>query len=108
MAAHDTAADAEERRRPTRIGARDRATFEQLYEAYARRVAAFVRDVVVPNELTDEVVSDTMIAVWCSAARFRGQSRVATWLLGIAHHKALDALRRTPVMRLPSSSDPPP
>ncbi len=90
----------------TRIGSGDRAAFESLYVAYARRIAAFVRDVVVSNELTDEVVSDTMIAVWGSAARFRGQSRVATWVLGIAHHKALDALRRAGRPHVPLDSLP--
>jgi RNA polymerase sigma-70 factor (ECF subfamily) len=106
MAAYDPAADGEERRLLTRVGAGDRAAFETLYAAYARRVAAFVRDIVVSNELTDEVVSDTMIAVWHAAARFRGQSRVATWVLGIAHHKALDALRRAGRPHVPLDSVP--
>ncbi len=55
---------------------------------------AFVRDVVGSAELAEEVMSDAMVAVWLSASRYRGESRVVTWVLSIAHHKALDALRR--------------
>lgn len=106
MAVYDHAADADERRLVTRIGDRDRAAFETLYAAYARRVAAFVRDLVDSHDIADEVVADTMIAVWRSAARFRGQSRVATWVLGIAHHKALDALRRAGHAHVPLDSIP--
>jgi len=35
-----------------------------------------------------------MVAAWKGAASFRGESRASTWLFGIAHHKALNELRR--------------
>jgi RNA polymerase sigma-70 factor (ECF subfamily) len=44
--------------------------------------------------LADEIASDVLFEVWKSAARFGGRSRVSTWIFGIAHHKAIDALRR--------------
>jgi len=95
-----TVDDGDDRRLIARVAARDRAAFEAFYRAYARRVLAFVRDVVCSPELAEEVTSDTMIAVWRSAARYRAQSRVLTWVLGIAHHKAVDALRRKRVAHL--------
>lgn len=39
------------------------------------------------------MINDTLYAVWCQAGRFRGDSRVSTWIFGIAYHKALKALR---------------
>jgi RNA polymerase sigma-70 factor (ECF subfamily) len=75
---------------------RDRTAFEEFYRAYARRVIAFAADIVGSTEISEEVAGDTMVAVWQSAHRFRGRSRVVTWVLGIAHHKAIDALRRRP------------
>jgi RNA polymerase sigma-70 factor (ECF subfamily) len=85
-----------------RVAARDRDAFEQLYATYARRVLAFVRDIVVSPELAEEVASDAMIAMWHAARGYRGESRVLTWLLSIAHHKAVDAVRRrgTPSLAL--------
>jgi RNA polymerase sigma-70 factor (ECF subfamily) len=90
-----------------RVAERDGEAFEQLYRAYARRVLAFVRDIVVSPELAEEVAGDTMVALWRSARDYRGESRVLTWLLGIAHHKAIDALRRRGVARFALDALPP-
>ena len=46
--------------------------------------------------LAEEVVIDTMLAVWHGASSFTQSSRVSTWILGIARHKALDAVRKAP------------
>jgi RNA polymerase sigma-70 factor (ECF subfamily) len=35
-----------------------------------------------------------MLAVWADPARFRGDSKVSTWIFAIAYYKALKALRR--------------
>ncbi len=46
-------------------------------------------------ELIEEVFDDVMWVVWERAASFDGRGRVSTWLLGIAHRKALKALEKT-------------
>jgi RNA polymerase sigma-70 factor (ECF subfamily) len=86
--------DDDDRRILGRIAAGDRAAFDLFYHAYARRVLAYVRDIVHAPELAEEVASDVMVAVWKSAARYAGRARVVSWVLGVAHHKAIDALRR--------------
>ena len=47
------------------------------------------------NEAADaaDVLNDVMLQVWRGADRFAGQSKVTTWLLGIANHKILDIYR---------------
>src|SRR6202011_5939731 len=40
------------------------------------------------------LTSDVMVEVWRSAGKFGGRSRARTWVFGIAHHKAIDALRK--------------
>jgi RNA polymerase sigma-70 factor (ECF subfamily) len=35
-----------------------------------------------------------MLALWKGLNSFQGQSKVSTWIFGIAHHKAVDALRK--------------
>lgn len=69
------------------------AAFERLYERYERRVYNYVRGFLRQPALAEEVVIDTMLAVWHGARGFSRSSRVSTWILGIARHKALDAVR---------------
>jgi RNA polymerase sigma factor (sigma-70 family) len=77
-----------------RIARRDRVAFEAFYRAYERRVHRFVARMLEDDGLADEVTSDVMVAVWHSAPRYGGRAKPSTWVLGIAHHKALDRLRR--------------
>jgi RNA polymerase sigma-70 factor (ECF subfamily) len=44
------------------------------------------------DELAEEILNDTMWVVWRSAASFREESRVSTWITGIAYRRALKAL----------------
>jgi RNA polymerase sigma-70 factor, ECF subfamily len=71
--------------------------FELLYARYERRVYNYVQTFVRQPELAEEVVIDTMMAVWNGARGFTQNSRVSTWILGIARHKALDAVRKTEI-----------
>jgi RNA polymerase sigma-70 factor (ECF subfamily) len=49
----------------------------------------------VDNEATaEDLVSEVFIEVWRNAGQFEARSQVSTWLLAIARHKALSALRR--------------
>jgi RNA polymerase sigma-70 factor (ECF subfamily) len=77
------------------VAAGDVEAFERLFRLFERRVyqyiLAFVRDATV----AEEVAADTLLAVWDGARRFERSSRVSTWILGIARHKAIDAVRRT-------------
>lgn len=75
-----------------RIAARDRAAFELLFQRYYRRLFGFVYRISRRPELVEEVVSDVLFAVWSDAARFDGRSRLSSWILGIAYHKALKAI----------------
>jgi RNA polymerase sigma-70 factor, ECF subfamily len=75
-------------------GSGDPAAFELLYDRYERRVYNYVRSFVRQPALAEEVVIDTMLAVWHGARSFTQASRVSTWILGVARHKALDAVRK--------------
>ncbi|HME81635.1 MAG TPA: sigma-70 family RNA polymerase sigma factor [Candidatus Eremiobacteraceae bacterium] len=72
----------------------DRAAFERLFRAYEHRLYRFLLGLVREPQVAEELTGDVMLEVWKNAARFRGQSKVSTWIFGIAHHKAVDALRR--------------
>lgn len=79
----------------TRTALGDRASFERLFRAYEHRLYRFLIGLVRDAQLAEELTGDVMLDVWRGAARFRGTSKVSTWIFGIAHHKAVDALRRS-------------
>ena len=78
------------------VAAGNQNAFEELYRLLSRRVYAFVRRMIENSEAADEIMVDTMYEVWRTAGRFRGDSRVTTWILGIARNKVLMAMRSAP------------
>jgi RNA polymerase sigma-70 factor (ECF subfamily) len=46
------------------------------------------------SSLAEDLVSEVFIDVWRGAEGFKAKSQVSTWMLAIARHKALSALRR--------------
>jgi RNA polymerase sigma-70 factor, ECF subfamily len=84
------------------VAAGDRAALAALYERHGRAVLAQVVLAVGDRALAEEVLQDTMLAVWRGAASFRGDSRVRSWLIAIARRQARDRLRRR---RVPTVTD---
>ncbi|MDR2688816.1 MAG: sigma-70 family RNA polymerase sigma factor [Azoarcus sp.] len=75
------------------IGKGNHAAFNTLYRRLSQRIFAFVRCSIDDKVLAEEVMMDTLFAVWKNPTHFRGDSRVSTWVLGIARNKMLMALR---------------
>lgn len=73
----------------------ERSAFEQLYRRYEQRVYQYALSFVRDRSLAEDVLIDAMTSVWDGAGKFAGDSQVSTWILGIARHKALDAVRRS-------------
>src|SRR5690242_17352800 len=73
--------------------ARDRAAFEALYRRHREHVYGYICSIVRSRDGAEDLMVETMTTVWQDAHRFAGQSRVLTWILGIARHKAIDAVR---------------
>ena len=67
-----------------------------FYRALNGNVFAFVRRRLghANDHDVQAVVVDVMYEVWRAAAAFAGGSQVKTWVLGIARHKLLDAVRK--------------
>lgn len=77
-----------------RVSLRDRAALRELYLLYHRRLSRFLMRVTQRQDLAEEIINDTLLVVWNSAGRFRGDSRVSTWIVGIAYRRALKSVRR--------------
>jgi len=81
-----------DRRLLERAAAGDRESFRELYIIYHRRLARFLIRLTRRYEVAEEIINDTMWVVWRKAGEFRGDSRVSTWIMGIAYRRALKTL----------------
>jgi RNA polymerase sigma-70 factor (ECF subfamily) len=87
------AADAAERALVTRIANNDHLAMSRFARLYDTRLTRFVRRLTWRQELVEEIVNDTMFIVWQQAGRFRFESRVSSWVIGIAYRRAMYAFR---------------
>lgn len=94
MDSHRGRADApgDEEQLFARIAAGDRAALRPFYLAYHRRLHRFLLRITRDPQLADEAVNDTLMIVWQQASSFRHESRLSTWIMGIAYRRALKAL----------------
>ncbi len=76
------------------IAAGDREAWGRLFQAYAARIYRYALTLIRDRSLAEEVVQETMLAIWKSARTYASGAQPSTWILGIARHKALDKLRR--------------
>ncbi|MGI9224165.1 MAG: RNA polymerase sigma factor [Woeseiaceae bacterium] len=86
--------DTEERELLKSIAARDRDALTELYGRYHAKLFKFVFRLTRSYASADELVNDIMLAVWRSAAKFRGESKPSTWIFGIAYRQTLKRLSR--------------
>jgi len=77
-----------------RVAAGDRTALAALYEQHGQAILAQIVLAVGDRTLAEEVLQDTMLALWRSAASFRGEAKVRTWLIAIARRQARDRMRR--------------
>jgi len=76
-----------------RIGQGDEDAMAAFYREHGRVVFAQVLLVTGERVLAEEIVQDTMLAVWRGAASFRGESSVRSWVIAIARRQTRDRLR---------------
>ena len=77
-----------------RVGMGDQNALEQLYKQYYSGLYRFILQITQRIDCVEEVINDVMFVVWEKAAVVTPLSKASTWILGIAHNKALQALRR--------------
>jgi RNA polymerase sigma-70 factor (ECF subfamily) len=86
-----TAQDAELVRR---IAAGDDTALRPLIAAHQARVFRFAMRLVGSAAVAEEVTNEVFLEVWRHAGKFEGASAPGTWILSIAHHRAVSRLRK--------------
>lgn len=78
-----------------RIVAGDQVALRRLYDRLSGRVRAIALRVLGNAGDVDDVVQDTFVEVWNRANQFDpDRGSLVTWVTTIAHHRAVDRLRR--------------
>lgn len=78
-----------------RIVARDRDAFSLLFDRYAGKALGFATRITGDQALAEDVIQEAFWRVWQRAGSFDPvRASFSTWLMGIVHHCAIDALRR--------------
>jgi len=69
--------------------------FEVLYDRHSGAAFSLAYRMVGTRSTAEEVVQEAFLAFWRVNARYdRARGSVRTWILGIVHNRAIDALRR--------------
>src|SRR3954447_5172649 len=69
--------------------------FEVVYDRHARAAFSLAYRMMGARNTAEDVTQEAFLSLWRSGARYdRARGSVRTWVLGIVHHRAIDALRR--------------
>ena len=79
----------------------DEAAFGRLYDLVSARIYGLVRRVVRDPAQSEEVTQDVFLEIWRHSARFEAtRGSALSWMLTIAHRKAVDRVRSSQASRL--------
>jgi RNA polymerase sigma-70 factor (ECF subfamily) len=69
--------------------------FEVIYDRHVDAAFSLAYRICSQRAMAEDVTQEAFLSLWRSRARYdRGRGSVRTWVLGIVHHRAIDALRR--------------
>ncbi|MGI9146326.1 MAG: RNA polymerase sigma factor [Chloroflexota bacterium] len=86
----------------------DARALEVIYERHSRSVFSLAVRLLSDGPAAEEVVQETFLKLWRQPAAYQsGRGRLLPWLLGIAHHRAIDVLRRRQLEQRHRVSAPP-
>lgn len=72
----------------------EEASFEALYEAYSAVLFGIILRIVSDQKDAENLLQDCFVKIWRNIKQFDPEKgRVATWLINIARHTAIDFIR---------------
>jgi RNA polymerase sigma-70 factor, ECF subfamily len=71
----------------------DEDAFRLIFERYSRPVISFIYDMVGQRDLAEELTQETFVRAYKALAAMRDETKLSTWLFGIAKNVARESLR---------------
>ncbi|MBR4065541.1 MAG: sigma-70 family RNA polymerase sigma factor [Bacteroidaceae bacterium] len=68
------------------------AAFSVIVNRYSQQIYWHIRRMVLSHEDTNDLVQNTFVKAWMNIDKFRGDSRISTWLYRIAINETLTFL----------------
>jgi RNA polymerase sigma-70 factor (ECF subfamily) len=76
----------------------DPRAFELFYDRHSGPAFSLAYRMVGNRAVAEDVSQEAFVSIWRSRLRYQPErGSVRTWVLGIVHHRAIDALRRNAV-----------
>jgi len=72
----------------------DQGSLELLYKKYFSRLSRFVIQITQDSQEALDVINEVFMTVWTDASKFRGDSSLSSWIMGIAYNKSLATIRK--------------
>lgn len=83
-----------------RIARHDEEALNILFDRHADKLLGFALRIVGNPALAEDILQESLLAIWQGANRFRSEGSVLAWMFGIVHHKAMRVLRTRPTLAL--------
>ena len=77
----------------TRVRQGDSEAFRLIFERYSRPVISFIFDMVNDRGLAEELTQETFVRAYRAIRTMRKDTKLSTWLFGIARNVARESLR---------------
>jgi RNA polymerase sigma-70 factor (ECF subfamily) len=77
----------------TRTCQGDSEAFRLIFERYSRPVISFIFDMVNDRALAEELTQETFVRAYRAMRTMRAETKLSTWLFGIARNVARESLR---------------
>lgn len=76
-----------------RVRLGDDEAFRLIFERYARPIISFIYDLVGERALAEELMQETFVRAYKNLGALRDETKLSTWLFGIARNVARESLR---------------
>jgi RNA polymerase sigma-70 factor (ECF subfamily) len=87
------------------VADRHRRALTELYRRHGPWLTSRLSHRCADDDIVDQAVQDTFVAVWRKPQSYKGDGEVAAWIWGIGVRRLIDQLRRRPRLAWPSGRE---